>query len=381
MAANTYSGATNVAQGALQAGAVDVLDNSSGLNITASGASFNLAGLDQTIARLDGVAGGIVTNNSAAVGDAATLTIAAGGGSYAGDLTETGGDTLALTKSGSGTQTLNVGTGTYNGATLISGGHPARGLDRQPRHHGRRHHRQRRHAGRGLHRHCQRKPGLERQRVMAAPAPCRAATPAPWRAASILPAPRPSMSTTARPATSISPSAAISAARAASTLTKLGPDTLVLSGNNSYAGITQIDAGVLKLGATSGIGNASVVNIAAGATFDVNDQNATIGSLGGGSGTLDLGLGSLAASDDIDLTGITVVIAAAGSGNQTLRAGSDGSGSLIVDALTKSSTGNLTLIAPTLIDINGDVAVNAGNLSINNAFNAAGDLTASGTSA
>ncbi|MBK6658036.1 MAG: autotransporter-associated beta strand repeat-containing protein [Proteobacteria bacterium] len=375
--ANTYSGATIVAQGTLQAGAVDVLANSSGLNLNASGASFNLAGLDQTIARLDGVAGSIVTNNAVAVGDAATLAISGGGGSYAGDMTESGGDTLALSKSGSGTQTLDVGTGSYNGVTLVTGGTlrvastaslgttvgatTANGgtLDAAFT----------ATSGENLVLNGSGDGGAGA--LMGSNTGTFSGTVSLASAASI------NVDNGAAGNIDFTLSGNISGA-GGNTLTKLGPDTLVLSGNNSYAGDTQIDAGVLKLGAASGVASGSAVHIAVGATFDVNDQAATIGSLGGGGGTLDLGLGSLAASDDVDLTGISVVFAAAGSGNQTLRAGSDGSGSLTVDALSKSSTGNLTLIGPTLIDINGDVAVNAGNLSINNAFSAAGDLVASG---
>ncbi|CAN0433768.1 unnamed protein product, partial [Phaeothamnion confervicola] len=87
-----------------------------------SGASFNLAGFDQTIARLVGVAGATVTNDSAVAADAATLTISAGGGVFAGNLTEVGGDVLSLTKSVTGTQTLSGSGNTYTGTTTVSGG-------------------------------------------------------------------------------------------------------------------------------------------------------------------------------------------------------------------------------------------------------------------
>ena len=375
--ANTYSGATNVAQGTLKAGVADVLANSSGLNLTASGAIFNLAGFDQTVSKLDGVAGSVVTNNSAAVADTASLDISGGGGSYAGDITEVGGDTLSLSKSGSGTQTLTVGTGSYNGVTLISGGTlraastaslgSATGSttvnggtlevaftgtsneDLSLNGNG--------DGGSGA---------LKASNTGTLSGAVNLAT-----AATI------NVDDGAAGNIDFTISGTISGG-AGNTLSKIGPDTLVLSGNNSYAGDTQINAGVLKLGAAGGVGNAGAITIAVGATFDINDQNATIGSLGGGSGTLDLGLGSLAAADDLDLSGITVVVAASGSANQTLRAGTDGSGSLTIDSLSKASNGNLTLVSPTFIHISGDVAVNDGNLSINNAFELAGDLTASG---
>ena len=375
--ANTYSGATKVAQGTLKAGVADVLANSSGLNLTASGAIFNLAGFNQTVSKLDGVAGSVVTNNSVAAADTATLDISGGGGSYAGDITEVGGDTLSLSKSGSGTQTLTVGTGTYNGATLITGG-TLRAVSA---------------ASLGSATGSTTVNGgtldiaftgtsnedlsLNGNGDSGAGALKASSAGTMSGAVNLATAATINVDNGAAGNIDFTISGTVSGG-AGNALTKIGPDTLVLSGTNSYAGDTQIDAGDLKLGAAGGIGNASAVTIAAGATLDVNDQNATIGSLGGGSGTLDLGLGSLAAADDLNLSGITVVVAASGSGDQTLRAGTDGSGSLTIDSLSKASNGNLTLVSPTLIDINGDVAVNAGNLSVNNAFELAGDLTASG---
>ena len=116
-------------------------------------------------------------------------------------------------------------------------------------------------------------------------------------------------------------------------LTKIGADTLVLSGNNGYTGATNIDVGVLQAGSDTAIDSASDVTMMAGATFDVNDQSLTIGSLDGGTGILDLGLGSLTATSQIDLTGMTVNIAAAGNAAQTLDAGT----ALTTESLTKGS--------------------------------------------
>ena len=374
---NTYSGATLVAQGTLRAGAVDVLTNSSGLNLTAAGATFNLAGFDQAFSKLDGVAGSVVTNNAVAVAAVASLEINGGGGSFAGDLTETGGDTLSVRKSGTGTQVLSVGSGTYNGTTTITGGTLRAATT----------------ASLGSTSGATTVNGgtldasftgtsnealiLSGNGDGGAGALKGSNTGTFAGAVNLASATTINVDNGAAGTIDFTISGLISGG-AGSSLRKAGPDTLVLAGNNSYAGATQIDAGTLKLGAANGIGAGSAVSIAAGATFDVNDHNATIGALGGGSGTLDLGLGSLAAADDLDLSGMTVVLAASGAANQTLRAGTDGSGTLTIDSLSKAASGNLTLVSPTLIDINGDVVVSAGNLTLSNSFNLAGDLLASG---
>ena len=126
---NSYTGATTVNAGTLEAGAVDVLDNSSGVNLAVSGARLNLAGFDQTLKKLDGVSGTVATNDAGSTADVATLTINAGGGNFAGNLTENGSDALTLTKSGSGTQILSGSGNTYTGNTIVSGGTLQAGAD------------------------------------------------------------------------------------------------------------------------------------------------------------------------------------------------------------------------------------------------------------
>ena len=85
-AGNTYAGATTVNGGTLQAGATNVLGSTSGLTLNGAGATFNLAGFDQQLGKLDGAAGTVVTNNAGNTADAATLTITGGGGSFSGCL-------------------------------------------------------------------------------------------------------------------------------------------------------------------------------------------------------------------------------------------------------------------------------------------------------
>src|SRR4029077_20628381 len=75
-----------------------------------------------------------------------------------------------------------------------------------------------------------------------------------------------------------------------------------LAGTNTYTGATTVGAGTLRTGASNVIADASSVTVLAGATFDLNGNNETIGALtlesGGpaagavvstGAGTLTLG--------------------------------------------------------------------------------------------
>ncbi|MGX1785436.1 autotransporter domain-containing protein [Bosea sp. NPDC055332] len=108
--ASSYSGATTVSEGTLRAGAANAFSANSTFTV-ASGATLDLAGLNQTIGSLAGV--GTVTLGSG------TLTAGANNSSttFSGKITGTGG----VTKTGTGTLTL-TGTNTYTGATKVSGG-------------------------------------------------------------------------------------------------------------------------------------------------------------------------------------------------------------------------------------------------------------------
>ncbi|MEB0174977.1 autotransporter-associated beta strand repeat-containing protein, partial [Undibacterium sp. CCC3.4] len=115
--ANTYSGATTVSNGTLAAGAVDVFGSNSAVT-TAAGATLDLGGFNQAIGSLAGT-GGTVTNSGATV---AAMTIGGNNSSanFAGTIQD-GVSATALTKVGSGTQTLS-GSNTYSGATTVSNG-------------------------------------------------------------------------------------------------------------------------------------------------------------------------------------------------------------------------------------------------------------------
>lgn len=115
---NSYTGATNVNQGTLQAGSTTGFSSASAF-VVASGATLQTAGRSNTIGSLAGL--GTVENASAT---AATLTVGNDGTSTSFDgviQDGTGAGTLGLTKTGAGTQTLS-NTNTYTGVTNINGG-------------------------------------------------------------------------------------------------------------------------------------------------------------------------------------------------------------------------------------------------------------------
>ncbi|MDR0870348.1 MAG: autotransporter-associated beta strand repeat-containing protein, partial [Planctomycetaceae bacterium] len=62
------------------------------------------------------------------------------------------------------------------------------------------------------------------------------------------------------------------------TLTKLGSGTLILTGENTYGGDTNVNAGTLKLFGNGSLAN-SPVNVAADATFDYSESDKQIGGL------------------------------------------------------------------------------------------------------
>ena len=119
-ATKAFTGKTTVdAMATLAAGAVDVIANTTDLEVTMN-ATFNLNGNNQTVGQLNGA--GTVVNEAAAAGNTATLTIN-GGGTFTGTLDDTmDDDTLALAKTTAGTQILSPATGDYNGALTVTGG-------------------------------------------------------------------------------------------------------------------------------------------------------------------------------------------------------------------------------------------------------------------
>ncbi len=138
-------------------------------------------------------------------------------------------------------------------------------------------------------------------------------------------------------------------------LTKIGSGTLTLSGANSYTGATAINAGTLRLGAANVIADNSAVTVLAGATFNLNGNSESIGSLAGG-GSVSLGSGTLTAGGDNLSTTFSGAISGTGG-------------------LTKNGTGTLTLSGASTFS--GATNISAGVVLVQNA--AALGTTAAGT--
>ena len=112
---DSYSGAITVTSGTLQMGSTGLL--SATTTVTLTGGTFDLDGTSQTLATLTGL--GTVTDS--ATGTTSTLTLEPSSPSTFGGAIQNGAGTVALTMSGSSTQTL-TGTSTYSGATTIDSG-------------------------------------------------------------------------------------------------------------------------------------------------------------------------------------------------------------------------------------------------------------------
>lgn len=77
----------------------------------------------------------------------------------------------------------------------------------------------------------------------------------------------------------------------ASGITKSGAGILTLSGNNTYAGDTNINGGTLRLGAANRLANTTDVVIGASGTFDLNGYSETVASITNG-GAITMGTGN-----------------------------------------------------------------------------------------
>jgi autotransporter-associated beta strand protein len=136
----------------------------------------------------------------------------------------------------------------------------------------------------------------------------------------------------------------------ASTLTKAGTGTLIVSGANTYTGATAASAGTLQLGATNAVPSGSAVTVSGGAAFDLHGFSDAIGSLAG-AGTVTSGAAG------------AVTLTAGGNNGSTTFSGviQNGSGTV---ALTKTGTGTLTLSG--VNTYSGASTVSAGVLDVRN---------------
>ena len=134
------------------------------------------------------------------------------------------------------------------------------------------------------------------------------------------------------------------------TITKLGAGTLTLSGVNTNTGAFNVNVGTVQIStASERIGNCSL-NVASGATFNLNGFSETIASIAG-AGT-------------ITSSAVGAVTLTNGGTTTTTFSGviQNGSGTL---SLTKSGTGTLTLSG--VNTYSGGTTLSTGTLNINNA--------------
>jgi autotransporter-associated beta strand protein len=141
-------------------------------------------------------------------------------------------------------------------------------------------------------------------------------------------------------------------------LTKSGPGTVILGGNNRYTGGTTVVAGTLQAGSPGGLVSNTAYTVFGG-TLDLNNFNLTMSSLNGTGGVVNLGSAALTIND-IGKDAYSGIIQGTGS-------------------LTKLGPGTLTLSGNN--SYSGGTTINRGILAISadiNLGSASGRLTFNG---
>jgi autotransporter-associated beta strand protein len=172
----------------------------------------------------------------------------------------------------------------------------------------------------------------------------------------------------------------------AKSITKIGAGTLLLSGTNSYAGGTFINAGLVKAGSSRALGiesaAASTVTIASGATLDINRVTGNTGDFFygmtiAGSGTTGQGAlintganGGIGQRQTPNIT-LSADAAIGGSGNILMINSAYAANSLDLAGNTLTKTGSNTLFLCNTTVSAGTIDIQQGTVShFNNAANA-----------
>ncbi|MDH4450291.1 MAG: YDG domain-containing protein, partial [Rhodoferax sp.] len=150
--------------------------------------------------------------------------------------------------------------------------------------------------------------------------------------------------------------------------TKLGSNTLTVSGVNTYTGSTVVDGGTLRAGSTTAFGNTDKVTLNSGTVLDVAGRNVAVGSLVSAAGV-----------GTVTNTGASATLTMGGASSASYGGVlQNGPGNL---AVTKVGAGTQTLAGDNTYS--GNTAVNGGVLNVTStlgAGNYAGAITlASGT--
>ena len=349
---STYTGATLVSAGILQAGAASGFSNQSNFTVNAT---LDLHGFSPTIGALSGNASGIVTTS---VAGAVILTVGNTNvsGNFAGVI-QNGSGTVGLTKIGSATLTLS-GPSTYSGLTTVTTGTLQAGTANA---------------------------------FSSASDVTDNATVDLNGFSQTIGALSGSGNVTSSVAGAVTLtvgnnghagafSGNIKNGSGTLTLVKAGGGIQTLSGSNTYSGTTTISAGTLRLGSTTAVPSTSDVNDAG--ILDLHGFSSTIGALSGagsvtssvaGAATLTVGsTGNSGTFSGIIQNGSgAVALTKIGAGTETL------SGANTYNGITTITTGALQVGVANAIPSTSDVADNA-TLDLHGFSDAIGALTGNG---
>ncbi|MBB3212033.1 outer membrane autotransporter protein [Herbaspirillum sp. Sphag1AN] len=162
------------------------------------------------------------------------------------------------------------------------------------------------------------------------------------------------------------------------TLTKDGPGTLVLAAANTYTGATNIMDGTLQTGVINAFMDSNVINVAKGATLNLNNFNQIANNLGG-AGNVALGNAVLDEKSNTDTTFSGIISGAGevikdGPNNLTLTGNNNyAGGTIISDGTLTAHTASLGSGAIT--DNAALVIDEPGTASLSDAINGTGSLT------
>ncbi len=314
---NTYTGPTTISAGTLQAIINNVIPNSSALIIAnIATAIFNLNNTNQTIGSLSG---GGATGGNISLGSG-TLTVTQNvAGTYdgvisgAGNITKIGTDTLTLSRNNTFTGNVNVNAGVLSvNADLQLGAAPGAATAGKLTFDG----------------------GTLRT-----------------TASFTMNANRGITLNSSGGTLLVDPTFTLTyngIAAGTGTLTKSGTGTLSLGGVSTYTGATNINSGTVTTTIANAIANTSALTLAnvAGATFNLNNTNQTVGSVSGGGttgGDITLGSGTLTANQTVAGTFAGLIT---GTGGLTLSSSS--TNTLTLSNASNSYSGNTTLNGGTL---------------------------------
>ena len=166
----------------------------------------------------------------------------------------------------------------------------------------------------------------------------------------------------------------------ADSLIKNTGGTLVLSGANTYGGATTVNAGVLRAGAANVLPVGTALTVANAATFDLNGQAQTIGSLAGVAGSaVTLGSATLTTGGNNASTAFNGVVSGTGSlvktGTGTFTLG----GANSYAGATNVNAGTLQASAANVLPSNTAVTVaNGATLALANQAQTIGSLAGAG---